>query len=228
MLMRRGPGRVSQEFHREEGHADFIIRCQQLAPPRIRALMRAEEEFLLALPEAADSFLDVGCGSGRILEALAGYSRRLAGIDLVSANLLYSRRRVARPDLLLVRCDALSMPFLDRRFSAVGVMINTLGNFGDGQLALLREMRRVGGKVIAGCYSLEAEDTQREWYALLQAEGLLGPEDTTRSDRFHFVSRDGYVSERFDEGRLGGLLRAAGMRVEILRPIPELLIGREL
>ena len=188
--------------------------------------MQAEEEFLRALPETADSLLDVGCGSGRILEALAGRTRRLAGIDLVHANLLHSRGRVrSRPDLLLAEADALSMPFRDSSFAAVAVMINTLGNFGPAQRALLAEMSRVGGKVVAGCYSLEAEDAQREWYAVLQAEGLLGPVDEDRSDRVRFVSKDGYVSERFDEGRLGSLFRAAGMGAQIFRPIPELLLA---
>lgn len=214
---------MSQDFHRDSSHADFIIRCQQLATPRIQALMRAEEDFLRALPEAADSLLDVGCGSGRILEALAGRTRRLAGIDLVPANLLYCRRRGAGS--LLVQGDALAMPFRDGAFAAAAAMINTLGNFGAGQRLLLEEMRRVGGTVVAGCYSREAAPAQREWYAVLEAQGLLGCIDESRSNDFRCVTRDGYVSERFDDRRLKDLFRTAGMAVQVTRPIPELLLA---
>ncbi len=217
---------MSQEFHREPAHAEFIIRCQQLAPPRIRALMQAEEEFLRSLPETAESLLDVGCGSGRILEVLAEHTWILGGIDLVRANLLHSRKRIkGGGDLLLVQGDALRLPFRDSSFAAVTAMINTLGNFGADQQALLAEMRRVGRKVVAGCYSLEAEDAQREWYGILQAEGLLGPEDKARSDRRRFVSQDGYVSERFDEARLRELFGGAGMSAAVTQPIPELLLA---
>ena len=214
---------MSQDFHRDSSHADFIIRCQQLATPRIQALMRAEEDFLRALPEAAESLVDVGCGSGRILEALAGRTRRLAGIDLVTANLHYCHRRAAQA--LLVEGDALAMPFRNGAFAVAAAMINTLGNFGADQAALLAEMRRVGGTVVAGCYSRDAAPAQREWYAVLEAQGLLGGIDEARSDDFRCVTRDGYISERFDEPRLEDLFRAAGMAVQITRPIPELLLA---
>lgn len=215
---------MSIDFHKDASHDDFIYRCQQLATPPIQALMRAEAEFLRALPETADSVLEIGCGSGRILEALADRSRVLAGIDLVFANLRYSRQRVAR-EMLLLQGDALRMPFADGEFAVATVMINTLGNFGEAQIPLLREMRRVGRIVVAGCYSTHAETAQREWYAIMHAHGFLGTVDESKSTPFVCITTDGYRSERFDESKLSALFAAAGMGVEIGRPVPELLLA---
>lgn len=214
---------MSQDFHRDSAHAEFIIRCQQLATPRIRALMRAEEDFLRALPESAASLLDVGCGSGRILEALARRTQRLAGLDLVAANFPHCRKRA--PVSLLVHGDALRMPFRDGAFAVVACMINTLGNFGDAQVPLLREMHRVGGVLVAGCYSQEAEPAQREWYAALHAAGILGPVDESRSTPDRCVTEDGYESARFSTDRLAALFRAAGLTAQVHQPIPQLLIA---
>jgi SAM-dependent methyltransferase len=216
---------MSIDFHLDASHDDFIFRCQQLATPRILALMQAEVDFLRAVPETAESVLDIGCGSGRVLEALAGRARMLAGIDLVYANLLYSRRRVPRQEMLLLQGDALSMPFPDAAFAVSTVMINTLGNFGDAKVPLLHEMRRVGRVVVAGCYSTEAAEAQREWYAVMHAHGFLGTIDEAHSTPYLCVTSDGYRSERFDAARLTALFTDAGMRAEVTQPIPELLLA---
>ena len=216
---------MSIDFHLDPANDDFIFRCQQLATPRILALMQAEADFLRATPETEESVLDIGCGSGRILEALAGRARVLAGIDLVYANLGHSRRRLPGHGLLLLQGDALRMPFPDAAFAVSTVMINTLGNFGDAQVPLLAEMRRVSRIVIAGCYSTAAAAAQREWYAVMHAHGYLGTVDEARSTPYLCVTTDGYHSQRFDEARLTGLFAAAGMGAEVTRPIPELLLA---
>ncbi len=187
--------------------------------------MRTEAEFLRAMPETAESVLDIGCGSGRVLEDLAGRSRILAGIDLVYANLGHSRRRVTRPGLLLLQGDALRMPFRDGEFAVATVMINTLGNFGDAKAALLREMARVGRTVVAGCYSMECETAQREWYAVMHAHGYLGTIDESRSTPRLCVTTDGYHSERHDAEGLRAVFADAGLKAEIAQPIPELLLA---
>jgi SAM-dependent methyltransferase len=215
---------MSIDFHLDASHDDFIFRCQQLATPPILKLMQAEADFLRAMLETADSVLDIGCGSGRILEALAGRTGVLAGIDLVYANLGHSRRRVPEREMLLVQGDALRMPFPDAAFAVSTVMINTLGNFGKEQVRLLKEMRRVSRLVVAGCYSTAAAAAQREWYAVMHEHGYLGTVDEARSTPYLCVTSDGYHSERFDEARLTALFSAAGLRADVTRPIPELLL----
>ncbi len=218
---------MSIDFYNESANDNFIIRCQELAPPRIEQLMQAEAEFLHSTAATAESVLDIGCGSGRVLEILQDRSARLAGIDLVRANVDYSRQRVHRADLMLVQGDALRMPFPDKAFAVSTVMINTLGNFGAAKTPLLTEMHRVSRAVIAGCYSVDAADAQCEWYAILHAHGFLGPVDEARTTPELCVTTDGYHSERFTEASLSALFAAAGMAVRVTRPIPELLIAIE-
>ena len=129
------------------------------------------------------------------------------------------------------RCDGSSLRSLDGcrcrdgAFAVVSCMINTLGNFGAAQVPLLREMRRAGGLVVAGCYSLQAEAAQREWYAALHAAGILGPVDEARSTPERCVTQDGYESARFTRESLAALFHSAGLSPAVTQPIPELLIA---
>ncbi|HET9582383.1 MAG TPA: methyltransferase domain-containing protein [Gemmatimonadota bacterium] len=67
-----------------------------------------------------ESILDVGCGTGALLAAVAGRVRasRLAGVDLSPAMLAVARRRL-EGRALLVAADAADLPFPDRAFDLV-------------------------------------------------------------------------------------------------------------
>jgi len=71
-------------------------------------------------------FLDVGCGGGDLLVALArrcraaGVPARLVGIDSHPTVVQIARDRVAGfPEIDLVRCDALELPFAGKSFDFV-------------------------------------------------------------------------------------------------------------
>lgn len=67
-----------------------------------------------------DAILDVGCGTGALLAAMAGRvpASRLAGVDLSPAMLAVARRRL-EGRALLVAADAADLPFPDRAFDLV-------------------------------------------------------------------------------------------------------------
>lgn len=65
--------------------------------------------------------LDVGCGTGQVLEELAGKSGRppvRIGVDLVADRLVQARARV--PDVALVQAEGSALPFTD---GAVGTAL---------------------------------------------------------------------------------------------------------
>lgn len=66
-----------------------------------------------------DSFLEVGCGTGFVLQGIHGCSRdtKLTGSELFLEGLLFAKERL--PGVALVQMDALAVPFREE-FDAVG------------------------------------------------------------------------------------------------------------
>ncbi|MEU8265124.1 class I SAM-dependent methyltransferase [Micromonospora sp. NPDC048999] len=93
-------------------------------------------------PEAALA-LDVGCGAGRNLPALAAAGYQVLAIDL-HPGMLEEARRHTRPRTAFVEADVTSLPVSDRRASLVvchGVLHNL--HHRDSLAAALRELYRV-------------------------------------------------------------------------------------
>ena len=106
---------------------------------RARTVHRTRE--ILLRPEAR--VLDICCGTGDLVLALAGRGRRVLGSDfchpmLVAAQAKVARRRAAA---VLFESDALALPLRDASLDLVTVAFGfrNLANYQSG----LREMRRV-------------------------------------------------------------------------------------
>lgn len=94
-------------------------------------------------PGAGDAILDIGCGSGRAIVALAamvGRSGKIYGLDLSKGMLNLARRRVetasATARVALVRGDARQLPFKPSSFNGIFMSFAL-------ELFAAREMQRV-------------------------------------------------------------------------------------
>lgn len=61
--------------------------------------------------------LDVGCGTGSLVQELANSGYKAVGIDLQKEGLLQKKKKT--PSLHLLRASAMALPFLDGQFEAV-------------------------------------------------------------------------------------------------------------
>jgi ubiquinone/menaquinone biosynthesis C-methylase UbiE len=114
----------------------------------IDATIRATLERLRLRP--SDRILDVGCGTGALLERLAQVhpAAQLAGVDPVPEMLAYARRKVP-PEVALREGWAERLPFENGRFDMV-VSCNAFHYIREPETAL-REMGRVlapGGRLV--------------------------------------------------------------------------------
>lgn len=94
---------------------DAARRRWDLANPGNRAIHAERTARIAALADSlADPVLDVGCGTGQVLEELAGTGAtppRRIGVDLVADRLIQARTRV--PDVALVQAEGSALPFPD-------------------------------------------------------------------------------------------------------------------
>lgn len=147
---------------------------------------------------AAGSVLEVGCGTGYVLAAIAASDPRLrvAGSDLSGAGLRHARARL--PQATLVRADARELPF-EGEFDVVGAfdVIEHVPE-DDEVLAAMRCALRAGGGIVVTV-------PQHRWL-------------WTETDRWSGHQR------RYTKRELAGKLVAAGFRVRCMTSFVSLLL----
>ncbi|MFN4218529.1 MAG: class I SAM-dependent methyltransferase [Candidatus Bipolaricaulia bacterium] len=124
---------------------------------RERSNQRLQERIQLVLSRLGEceSFLDIGCGSGQYLRAVAAHGvRRVVGIDESPDRLAEARRACPHAELHKARAD--SLPFSDRSFDVVlaAQVLHEIYLFGqpDELAHVFREIQRVlkpNGRLIA-------------------------------------------------------------------------------
>lgn len=148
--------------HREEVVDQFTRQARQFAEsPTARSEEILERMLRMARPGPEDEALDVACGPGVVVCALAKRVRHARGIDLTPAMLEQARRTQAEQSLTNVEWDqgdVTGMPYADGSFDVVTCRF-AFHHFPDPP-AVLREMRRVcraGGRVVVADSAPAAE-----------------------------------------------------------------------
>lgn len=208
-------------FYEQHAQASFIEACYSVAPPRIQAALAEEIDYLRQTLSGVGRALELGCGNGRLLEALAAVPRRWVGVDFLESYLrdAQARCRLA-PATALVAANALTLPFADAAFDAVLCAQSTLGLLGKGKLTALHEARRVlrpGGRVLAVVYSELSVVPRAEWYTEMHRRGAMAPLDWARSGPDLLITADGHASECFTRQRLEQLFAQAGLAPRLER-----------
>jgi SAM-dependent methyltransferase len=147
---------------------------------------------------AARSLLEVGCGNGYVLAAIAGLHPQmmLAGSDLSAAGLLRARERI--PGAMLVRADARELPF-EAEFDVVGAFDVIEHVADDGEvLAAMRRAVRPGGGILLSV-------PQHRWL-------------WSEADRYSGHER------RYTRGDLAAKLARAGLRLRRMTSFVTLLL----
>jgi len=209
------------DFYERHGQASFLEACYSAAPPRILAALAEEIDYLRQTLSGVGRALEMGCGNGRLLEALAGVPEQWVGVDFLEPYLHDARgRRRLAPGTALVAGNVKGLPFADASFDAVVCPQSTLGLLGDLKLPAVSEAARVvrrTGRVVVLVYSELSVVPRVEWYTEVHRQGAMAPLDWKRSGPELLITEDGHASECFRHERLEALFRQAGLEPRLAR-----------
>lgn len=211
----------------------YLETSADLMTPRLAA-MEAEVLVSLLAPRRGGLYLDLGCGHGRHVVALA--ERGVSGVVGLDRSAPYvALGRAARPDLPWVRGDYRALPIRDGGLAGAYAWYSGLFLFDDAtNRRVLEEVRRAlepGGRLVhdgANPVRLAADPVAT--YSRRTAAGdrveeicRFDPETGVETGRRRLVRRGGEVLEggwsarHYDADGLTALLTSAGFEVESLR-----------
>ncbi|WP_137180210.1 metalloregulator ArsR/SmtB family transcription factor [Roseomonas sp. AR75] len=148
-----------------------------------------EQALLDALPPRLGALLDIGTGTGRLLELAAPRAGRVLGVDMSRDMLALARARLAErglADRAAVRqADMYRLPFADAAFDAVAMQM--VLHYAEDPAAALAEAARV-----------------------LRPGGVLLIADLAPHDQAALLEKQAHRWPGFDDAQLAGWLGAAG------------------
>jgi ubiquinone/menaquinone biosynthesis C-methylase UbiE len=196
-----------------------LMRCYEIAPPRVQQYLEAEILHVLSRIQATDSVLELGCGYGRIALRVAKVAKRVVGIDTASASIALAREPATkRQNCEFLEMDALGLSFADGSFDVVLCLQNGICAFRVDQVSLMKEALRVtreGGLAIFSSYADEFWEDRLAWFEAQAAEGLMGEVDREASGDGVIVCRDGFRAGRMTRADFEDLCARVGVKGDV-------------
>jgi 2-polyprenyl-6-hydroxyphenyl methylase/3-demethylubiquinone-9 3-methyltransferase len=196
--------------------AERLHRCYEIVPQRVGQYLETELNHVLDKVKPTDAVLELGCGYGRIIPALAKKARWIVGIDTSVTSLLYGQKLLTGiSNCFLIQMDAASLSFLDGTFDVVVCIQNGVSAFHVDQARLLRESVRVakrGGTVLFSSYSEKFWNHRLEWFRRQSEAGLVGEIDEDKTGNGVIVCKDGFTATTVGRDRF--LELTSGLNVE--------------
>ena len=202
-------------YYTEKLAAERLRACYDLAPPRVKAYLEAEIEFVLATTMTSMLALELGCGYGRVLERLLPRVRVAVGIDTSQSSLRTALECLGRkPSVRLACMDSVHMGFPDRLFDLTICVQNGICAFAVDQQQLVREAIRVtrsGGLVMFSSYTSQFWEQRLEWFEIQSAHHLIGDIDYQATGNGTIVCKDGFRATTADRATFEKLAASLGV-----------------
>lgn len=204
-------------YYDDKLSAERLKRVYDVATPRVRQYLDAEVEHVLGFIRPRDVVLELGCGYGRVLPALAAITKGVVGIDTSRASLELARETLADAgNVRLAAADAVKLPFRDAVFDVVACIQNGISAFHVDRRALIAEAVRVtrpGGTVLFSSYSDKFWEDRLEWFEMQAGAGLLGEIDYEKTGGGVIVCKDGFTATTVGTDEFREL--TAGLNAEV-------------
>lgn len=211
--------RAMHGYYTEKLAAERLRTCYELAPPRTKAYLEAEVEFVLSRTTPSMTVLELGCGYGRVLERLLPRVYATCGIDMSLLSLRMALKLLRRNRSLQLACmDAIHMGFRDGVFDLTICIQNGICAFAVDQERLFREAHRVtrsGGLVLFSSYSAQFWGDRLEWFEVQAAHHLIGEIDYNATRNGVIVCKDGFRATTADKTTFEKLATRLGVTPRI-------------
>ncbi len=187
---------IMARYYSEKLAGERLQRVYEIASPRVKRYLQAEIDFVTKYINHDNTVLELGCGYGRILPALAEKAKMVYGIDTSIQSLQLGRKLLQDvSNCHLLNMDAAKLSFPDSTFNVVVCIQNGISAFHVNQRDLVTEGIRVtqpGGKVLFSTYSDKFWNDRLEWFKLQSDEGLVGEIDFEKTGKGVLVCKDGF------------------------------------
>jgi ubiquinone/menaquinone biosynthesis C-methylase UbiE len=146
-----------KDYYKDKLSADKLFQCYKIAPPRVRQYFKEEINYVLKKIKKENLVLDLGCGYGRVIPAIAKKAGSVIGIDtsLPSLNLGNSFLKEIH-NTFLMQMNAVKLSFSDNTFDVVICIQNGISAFHENKKKLIKESIRVtkpGGTILfSSCF----------------------------------------------------------------------------
>jgi len=210
----------TNNYYREKLAAQQLVKCYQIAPPRIRQYLAAELSHVIEKIRPGDIVLDLGCGYGRVMPELAQKAAAVVGIDNSSASLMLAQEKIrCIPNCSLIQANALHLGFKKNTFDVVICIQNGISAFHVDQKELIKESLRVTkyeGMALFSTYSEKSWEFRLEWFHMQADAGLLGEIDHEKTRDGVIICKDGFTATTVSPGQFLSLTSELGAAASIV------------
>jgi len=207
-------------YYEDKLSADRLLKCYEIAPPRIRQYLDAEIQFVISNIQNADLVLELGCGYGRVMKAVCPFASTIVGNDISRASLELAKSRL-KPyrNCRMVQMDASCMAFRSGVFAAVFCIQNGISAFGVDKKRLVAEAVRVtknGGTILFSSYSPKIWKERLDWFRMQSQNGLLGEIDEKKTYSGTIVCKDGFRATTVSDKQFTMLFKQLELEASII------------
>ncbi|MCH8741553.1 class I SAM-dependent methyltransferase [Patescibacteria group bacterium] len=204
-----------QKLESKEAILKYWKKVVKSHSPAIRSWIKKENLYLQKNIKKDSIVLDVGCGIGRNIKAIANIAKKIIGIDNNKRLFKEIKKSLSKfKNVKVFLEEAQRLHFKNNTFDYAICMGNTFGDFGEDKLKILKEMQRVtkkGGRIIISVYSEKALPIRLKEYK----KAGMKLEKTSKDGTV--VTEEGIITEQFSKRKLQKIFNKAGLNIKIIK-----------
>lgn len=206
-------------YYSQKLSAERLHKCYQIAPERIKLLLKEEITAVVSKINQNDCVCDLGCGYGRVFDVLQSKTHQIYGIDISIKNLKFTQKICLTGMFYnLFLMNAVDLGFKSDTFDVVFCIQNGISAFREDPDRLISEAVRIakpGGTVLFSSYSNKIWRDRLQWFEIQSSHSLLGEIDYNQTKEGVIVCKDGFKAVTFSASDFMALTIKYGNKVSI-------------